>query len=323
MKINYYVYDPSGNITVLAEGDGLSESGRLICARRLMDEAPEAEQVGFIMPAESRGARGRLQMAGGEFCGNAAMSLGVHLAREDAVEAGGAFVATSDMSAGAPCRSCEMVLDVSGAEGAVCVGVTFDGEGGVTGNVAMPLPDSVGEAEFHLPGASGAPLTAVRLPVVRLPGITHIIVPDAGAVFAGLADEDIERMFTDWTQGLNSLAFGLLVLGAEAHNINGSCRGNSEGAAARQGATANRTSVSLRPLLYVPEAGTLVWENACGTGSAAVAAWIAVRDGKTADISLSQPGGSMRAHAELSGGEITGLSISGRVAFVRGGQIEI
>ena len=72
MKKIYYYADPTGNITLLAplpsDASDISREAAL-----LMQAEPSAEQVGFL------GSGGpdydiSLQMAGGEFCGNAALS---------------------------------------------------------------------------------------------------------------------------------------------------------------------------------------------------------------------------------------------------------
>lgn len=61
--MKYHVFDPTGNITVLIEG----ERDRA-AADAVMKEVPDAEQVGFLTDGGLT-----LTMAGGEFCGNASM----------------------------------------------------------------------------------------------------------------------------------------------------------------------------------------------------------------------------------------------------------
>lgn len=66
MKINYKIYNPSGNITALVIGDEYSKEEKKIINEKIMQENIEVEQVGFLSLNENK-----LSMAGGEFCGNA------------------------------------------------------------------------------------------------------------------------------------------------------------------------------------------------------------------------------------------------------------
>ena len=53
------------------------------CASQLMKyESVHAEQTGFVEKPRNEKAVARLQMAGGEFCGNAAMALAALIARD-------------------------------------------------------------------------------------------------------------------------------------------------------------------------------------------------------------------------------------------------
>jgi Diaminopimelate epimerase len=53
------------------------------CASQLMRyESVHAEQTGFVEKPRNEKAAARLQMAGGEFCGNAAMALAALIARD-------------------------------------------------------------------------------------------------------------------------------------------------------------------------------------------------------------------------------------------------
>ena len=63
MNIKYYLLNPAGNITILVETP-VKENDRRFVASLLMKEEPSCEQVGFL-------SGNRLDMAGGEFCGNA------------------------------------------------------------------------------------------------------------------------------------------------------------------------------------------------------------------------------------------------------------
>ena len=72
-EIQYYLLDPTGNQTVLVE-TSVPEKIQPAVAKQIMECEPEAEQVGFVSFLENSI---EIRMAGGEFCGNAAMSAGV------------------------------------------------------------------------------------------------------------------------------------------------------------------------------------------------------------------------------------------------------
>lgn len=57
----------------------------------------------------------------------------------------------------------------------------------------------------------------------------------------------------------------------------------------------------LTPLVYVPGADTLFWENSCGSGTAAVGAYLAKAQGATVCIPLRQPGGTLVVTASPDG----------------------
>lgn len=65
--MNYWLLDPTGNITALAEGPASKAA-----ADEIMKIEPTCEQVGFISEGIEDCAI-TLEMTGGEFCGNAAM----------------------------------------------------------------------------------------------------------------------------------------------------------------------------------------------------------------------------------------------------------
>lgn len=66
MKVEYKIYNPSGNITALVLGDAYTEKQKHRINDEVMKKHREVEQVGFLSLTENK-----LSMAGGEFCGNA------------------------------------------------------------------------------------------------------------------------------------------------------------------------------------------------------------------------------------------------------------
>jgi len=79
MTLNYQKYSPTGNVTILVTTPVPRSMQPGVAARLLEDVG--GEQVGFIEPVIDPRCAARLQMMGGEFCGNAPMCLGAMLAR--------------------------------------------------------------------------------------------------------------------------------------------------------------------------------------------------------------------------------------------------
>ena len=143
MRISYYLIDPTKNYTLLVETPVPPELQPEI-ASTLMEVEPLAEQVGFISEGGDNSIN--LRMAGGEFCGNAAMSAAlVHtLSNPD-------------------CR--DVAVRFSGVD--ICVAVKIaDDNGNVRGTVEMPEPLAIERIALPL---------GAELPVVFFPGIAHVI----------------------------------------------------------------------------------------------------------------------------------------------------
>ncbi|MDR1971447.1 MAG: hypothetical protein LBQ46_05950 [Treponema sp.] len=83
MKLDIVRADPAGNITIFVLNRIDDPLLRVRAAKALLAEPSlGAEQVGFVVPPAGPGALWRLDMMGGEFCGNAARSFGLYAARE-------------------------------------------------------------------------------------------------------------------------------------------------------------------------------------------------------------------------------------------------
>ena len=141
MTLNVLRADPAGNITLFVL-DPVPVGDRAGVASRLM-EGSDVEQVGFVCPPVMGGA-GRMEMAGGEFCGNATRAFGMLLARQ----LGGAS---------------QVQVEVSGCDRPVTVDVDLAAG---TARAQMPLPRGVGRTEVD-----GCPAT-----MVDLVGIAHLVV---------------------------------------------------------------------------------------------------------------------------------------------------
>lgn len=181
MKLNILRADPAGNITVFVL-DPIEKAQRAAIAEQIM-AIPflKAEQVGYACPPED-GADGRMEMMGGEFCGNATRAYGMYIARQK----GGAS---------------EVKLRVSGCDHVVTAQV--DLEAG-TARAEMPCPRSVQRITVN--GHEGT--------LVDLAGIAHFVVEGAAP------SEEFFRAVEPVFSGIAGLdACGVIFLDAETHRM--------------------------------------------------------------------------------------------------------
>lgn len=142
MKINMMIADPAGNITAIVRTP-TPKSKRASVAEKIMAmEQYKVEQVAFETSPHKKGSLGRIEMMGGEFCGNAARSYGYLRCRETGRDA---------------CK-----IEVSGAPD--LLDVLADPDKGKA-SAAMPMPEAVEHVQIGL----------FRLPLVISRGITHLI----------------------------------------------------------------------------------------------------------------------------------------------------
>lgn len=128
-----------------------------------------AEQVGFIeTPVTEEGKKKetlRLQMMGGEFCGNAARSLAAYM------------VYNSYPNLNKVKDKYLIELEVSGAGNMVlCEVLTTEKNNEFYSKINMPLPESIEEIQFNYENG------LLNIIKVELPGITHFIVDSHGIV---------------------------------------------------------------------------------------------------------------------------------------------
>lgn len=205
--------------------------------------------------------------------------------------AGGEFCGNASMSAAAYCawhgglkHGC-FTLHVSGTDLPVTVEIKLDpvADGNPLtwiGKVHMPPPAKIELVTFP---------NGRELPVVTFEGITHVIIREGAQAsdFPTLQRKsEAENLAREWCDFLHADALGLLFLNASADR--------------------------LTPLVYVPGADTLFWETSCGSGSAAVGAWLAQQSGQPVSASLTQPGGTLHVTASPDGP----LLLQGSIHFI-------
>ena len=158
-----------------------------------------------------------------------------------------------------------------------------DGEG-FFASVRMPPALSLSEQVFPF-GALRDPIT-----VVRMEGIAHAIVTPASGFFSLRGDKSAaEEAARRLCAALGAEALGLMFLEGEAPRLR------------------------LTPLVYVPGSGTMVWENSCASGSAAVGTALGEKSGARVRLELEEPGGVLSVE---SGGLRGETVLSGRTRLI-------
>ncbi|MDR2177677.1 MAG: hypothetical protein LBP20_06510 [Treponema sp.] len=274
MELTIVRADPAGNITIFVL-DRISDPAlRLRAAKALLAEPSlKAEQVGFVIPPDRPPPAGitgaeppercwRLEMMGGEFCGNAARSFGLYAARKTGARG------KQDIRVG-----------ISGASQPVPVRVDLDAS---TAEAELPAPKT--EALLLWKGRS--------FPILYFEGIAHVIAeglePDRDMVL-GLADK--------------------------------AARGAGHPAAGRPPAAVGVMFYDpvrrfMRPVVYVAATGSLVFESSCGSGTAALAAYLSQGMSRgQARWEISQPGGLIEARPVKQDGKIAAVRIGGPVSL--------
>lgn len=265
MYLRYAKFDPNGNVTILVLDEVPRERQARVAEQMMRNVDLQAEQVGFLEKPQGSGARVRLQMMGGEFCGNATMSVAAWLAQQDGVA-----------------QQRRYLLEVSGAEQAIDCSVIPVSEGRFKGEAPMPLPEAVLEAEL-VPG--------IKTPLVRFPGILHAILPEGS-----MNDAQAEELISSACAALGAEAMGLIFV--------------------------NEGFDRIRPLVYVRETQSCVWESGCGSGTAALGAWRAATQQKDVDLQVMQacPENSIGVSAGYKNGRVCSLRIRGNVRLMESGR---
>ena len=187
----YYLLDPTGNITILADmPDNPEDRLRLPdIARGLMELEPDAEQTGFIGGGDDL-CEISLSMAGGEFCGNATMSA--------------AAVYCMDMPEG---EERTLSVRVSGSKRPVGVKIKKKDASSFEGTVRMPDAVSVTEERLEYEDR------IYSYPVVGFEGISHIICTEP------VEREFAEKAIRKWCSDLGADALGIMQIDESAGSL--------------------------------------------------------------------------------------------------------
>jgi len=87
MKASFVKLSPSENTTIIITDPAVKQRDYSKIAKAAMAYTHlYGEQVGFLTQKHSGRAKGRMEMSGGEFCGNGLLSLGAYLAWTEGIE---------------------------------------------------------------------------------------------------------------------------------------------------------------------------------------------------------------------------------------------
>ncbi len=286
--IAYSVFDPTGNITALVETE-VELSRQPAVADEIMRVHPEVEQVGFLnlTAAAEDNVQAELRMAGGEFCGNATMCAAamafLHRRRGKAVSSGGQPEQNGMWES--------VRVRVSGAASPVRVCLRSLGEKSFSAGVMIPEATEIEEKTFMFQGLES------RIPLVRMEGISHLIMGEDSPFFQLKQNpEEAEFAVKEWCGVLSVSGLGIMFL------------------------ESIKTAVNLTPLVYVPESGTVFWENSCASGSAAVGMYMARESSQAVEITLNEPGGKLMVRCDPQKKETW---LFGQTRFVSGYSMSV
>lgn len=244
--IDYYLMNPTGNITILVVSP-VPVPDQPAIADMLMKHEPACEQVGYISTSDNSDIK--LRMTGGEFCGNATMSTAALCCYRSGLAAG---------------HSVPVSVEASGCDAPVTVHINRmeDAEGRTVfrGRVHMPGHRAISRHALTFMGRT------YDLPVVDVGGIVHIVATKP----LPLSDEEMEEAIKKWCLDLDAEALGIM-----------------------QAAFGTGDSMSLRPLVYVPAAGTCYWESSCASGTTATGLYLADQGFAVSGLHIREPGGTL------------------------------
>ena len=127
-------------------------------------------------------------------------------------------------------------------------------------------------------------------PLVHFEGISHLMVPASD-----FTDAEAQSAVREFAEELRVPALGMML-------ISGDSRDPDQLLLADE--------VRIRPLVYVPGSGTLIWEHGCATGSTATGYYRAHIYAGDVSTQIKQPGGIIRV--DVTGGQVF---MTGKVIF--------
>lgn len=153
-EIDFIKCNPTQNMTILVKTDHPAEEYTHIASRIMAYDSVYAEQVGFIEKPGKLEAAAYLQMAGGEFCGNACMALAAYIASLEGIK-------TNDLT--------EIIIEASGTDQLVTCQVKLCSDH-YHCQISMPVPNKIEQRTIMYEGLD------LDIVIVRYPDFIHIVM---------------------------------------------------------------------------------------------------------------------------------------------------
>ncbi|CAH0272845.1 Diaminopimelate epimerase [Peribacillus sp. Bi96] len=153
-EIDFIKFNPTQNMTILVKTNFLVEEYKHIASKIMSYDSVHAEQVGFIEKPINNKAAAKLQMAGGEFCGNACMALAAFVASEKGLK-------HNDLA--------EIILEASGTDKLITCQMKRN-LGEYHCLVTMPIPKKIEQRTIKYDGND------LNMIIVRYHEFIHIVI---------------------------------------------------------------------------------------------------------------------------------------------------
>ncbi|WP_028544405.1 diaminopimelate epimerase [Paenibacillus taiwanensis] len=153
-EIDFVKFNPTQNMTILVKTKHPPAEHQHIASILMSYDHVYAEQVGFIEKPQRQEAAAYLQMAGGEFCGNACMALAAYVAAERGLQ---------------PNHFTEIILEASGTDQFITCLVKQNKET-YDCRVSMPVPNKIEQKTVEYEGDE------MQLAIIRYDDFFHIVI---------------------------------------------------------------------------------------------------------------------------------------------------
>ncbi|MDP2789733.1 MAG: GNAT family N-acetyltransferase [bacterium] len=287
--IRFTMVKPGGNNTALVHDLIPRQYHGEIAKEVILKQDEKGEQVGYLELSTLPKTVCRLQMMGGEFCGNATRSTVMLITK--------AFL-TGDVGLNPfalehitrSWNRLDVPMEVSGFDGVLHAEVVLDDQNHILDIFAtMPVRPEATCTEKRQPTVNGKPFDAT---LVHLYGISHLLIPESDGI-AGLNRDarmqHAERILTE--EKLRDLeAAGVIFY------------------------TEHDGQYAIDPYVFVRDSNTMYAETACGTGTTALGVKCALDAGGPVNLSVMQPSGlPISISVAYDGKEFAGARISGPI----------
>ena len=209
-------------------------------------------------------------------------------------------------------------LRVSVAVKPVEVRLWRESEDSFRAGIRMPYAKEISRESFSFEKLCGT------LPVVRMEGISHIIIEEDSVFFSLQEDRTAAgQAVRAWCKTLDAEGLGLMFLEEEEEGTRLEFTktepefaktelefaktdqrfGKLESAFTKTGSALTEPGAAgfemrCTPLVYIPVSHTEFWENSCASGSSATGMYLAAKTGKAVSVRLKEPGGSLYVESD-------------------------